>query len=58
MKIQIYRRKDGKWSWRLVSTVNGKKLASDAAQGYSRRIDTVGIVKSIFGEQYEIEVLS
>lgn len=46
--VEIYQRKDGKWSWRLRSGLNGKIVASDAAQGYSRRIDTVEIARSIF----------
>jgi uncharacterized protein YegP (UPF0339 family) len=55
-RIEIYRRKDGKWSWRLLSTANGKKVGGDMAQGYSRRIDCKAIVEGIFGDKYPIEI--
>lgn len=53
---EIYRRKDGKWSWRLVSTINGKIVAGDMAQGYSRRIDVVNIFQAIH-PNYEYQII-
>ena len=37
---ELYRRKDGKWSWRLRAE-NGKIIATDGAQGYENRVDAI-----------------
>ena len=34
----VYRRRDNKFGWRIVAA-NGKVIAGDMGQGYSRRID-------------------
>ncbi len=33
---QIYKRKDGKWAWRLIAS-NGQTVATDGGQGYSSK---------------------
>lgn len=38
MKLEIYRRDDRKWAWRLL-TKNGSVVATDGGQGYERRVD-------------------
>lgn len=38
MKIQFYRRADGKYGWRHLAS-NGEILANDAGQGYNNRED-------------------
>lgn len=35
--LEIYKRADGKWAWRLRS--NGQIVANDGAQGYENRED-------------------
>lgn len=37
---ELYRRKDGKWSWRLRAE-NGKIIATDGAQGYENKVDAI-----------------
>lgn len=36
--IEVYRRTDGKWAWRLVAS-NGNIIATDGGQGYENRAD-------------------
>jgi len=57
MKIEIYRRKDGKWSWRVRSTVNGRIMATDGQQGYSRRIDAASTARAVTGDSLPLEVI-
>jgi uncharacterized protein YegP (UPF0339 family) len=33
MKLEMYRREDGKWAWRVRAT-NGQIVATDGGQGY------------------------
>lgn len=35
MRAEVYRRPDGKWSWRLWSA--GKIVATDHGQGYEKK---------------------
>lgn len=35
MKLEIYRREDGKWAWR-VRAGNGQIVANDGGQGYEK----------------------
>lgn len=43
MKIQIFKRKDGRWSFR-VRAANGKVVATDGGQGYENKADAVDII--------------
>lgn len=45
---EMFKRKDGKFAWRLRSASNSKIVATDGAQGYTRSIDCETIFKSIF----------
>lgn len=38
MKLEVYRRADGLWAWRLKAK-NGRIIATDGGQGYERRHD-------------------
>lgn len=38
MKLEIYRRADGLFAWRLKAR-NGRIVATDGGQGYVRKID-------------------
>lgn len=40
MKIEFYRRTDGRLAWRLVAK-NGQPIATDGGQGYERFTDLV-----------------
>lgn len=46
-KLVPFKRVDGKWAWQLQK--NGKVVAGDASQGYSRRADCVKMANKIFG---------
>lgn len=48
MRIEIYKRKDGKWAWR-VRAANGKIVATDGAQGYERKIDAEDMADRVTG---------
>lgn len=50
-RLEVYRRKDRRWAWRLVAT-NGQVVAVDGAQGYSRRIDCLDMARSILAGSY------
>lgn len=45
---EMFKRKDGKFGWRLRSASNGKIVATDGAQGYTNRNDCINIFNSIF----------
>ena len=38
MKLEVYRREDGKWAWR-VRAANGEVVATDGGQGYENQHD-------------------
>jgi uncharacterized protein YegP (UPF0339 family) len=38
MKLEVYRREDGKWAWR-VRAANGQVVATDGGQGYDHAAD-------------------
>lgn len=38
MKLEIYKRSDGKWAWR-VRAENGQIVATDGGQGYENHLD-------------------
>ena len=40
MKLEIYKRTDGKWAWR-VRAENGQIVATDGGQGYENQHDAV-----------------
>lgn len=44
--LEVYRREDGKWAWRLIAT-NGSVIATDGGQGYEHRGEAVEMAKSI-----------
>ena len=48
MHVEIFRRDDGKYAWRVVAA-NHKVVATDGGQGFERRIDAVNIVRTLFG---------
>lgn len=45
---QQYKRKDGRFAWRVRSYSNDKIVATDGAQGYSRSIDCADMFHSLF----------
>lgn len=47
MNVEIYKRSDGKYAWRVVAA-NGKIVATDGGQGYERRIDAQRMVTRLF----------
>ena len=47
MKLEIYRRADGKWAWRLKAG-NGQVVATDGGQGYENLGDVADITREIF----------
>jgi uncharacterized protein YegP (UPF0339 family) len=44
---ELYRRKDGRWAWR-VRAGNGRIVAADGQQGYERRLDAVNMFEALF----------
>lgn len=57
MKIEVYRRKDGKWAWR-VRALNNKIVAVDGAQGYEHKGDAMQMAEEITsGGPMTMEVL-
>lgn len=40
MKIQFYKRADGKWAWRMIAA-NSQVIATDGGQGYENYEDAV-----------------
>ena len=49
MELNIYKRKDGKWAWRLIAQ-NGQVVATDGGQGYERRIDATDMALSVIDQ--------
>jgi uncharacterized protein YegP (UPF0339 family) len=50
MKIEVYKRKDKKWSWR-VRAANQKVVATDGGQGYENKADAVDIAVRLTNSQ-------
>lgn len=48
MNIEVYRREDGKWAWRLKAG-NHEILANDAGQGYENKDDAVASATMVTG---------
>lgn len=46
MKLEIYRREDGKWAWR-VRAGNGEIVATDGGQGYEKFADAQGMALKV-----------
>lgn len=49
MELNIYKRKDGKWAWRLIAQ-NGQIVATDGGQGYERKIDATDMALSVIDQ--------
>lgn len=45
-RIEVYRRGDGKWAWRLIAR-NGRVIAVDGGQGYDNEADARNMAESI-----------
>jgi uncharacterized protein YegP (UPF0339 family) len=50
-RLEVYRRVDRKWAWRLVAA-NGEIVATDAGQGYERKVDAIDQARAILGGHY------
>lgn len=50
MHVEVYRRPDGKFGWRLV--VNGRVIATDHGQGYERRGRALEMAQAVVGGAY------
>lgn len=50
MKLEIYRRLDGKWAWR-VRAGNGEIVATDGGQGYENQIDAQNMATRVLSPQ-------
>jgi uncharacterized protein YegP (UPF0339 family) len=55
MKIEVYRRGDGKWAWR-VRAANGQVVATDGAQGYSSRADAAAMALRVTGGEVDRDI--
>jgi uncharacterized protein YegP (UPF0339 family) len=45
-ELDVYKRNDGKWAWRLVAP-NGQIIATDGGQGYENRGDCERMGKAV-----------
>jgi uncharacterized protein YegP (UPF0339 family) len=45
-ELDVYKRNDGKWAWRLVAP-NGQIIATDGGQGYENRKDAERMGKAV-----------
>lgn len=50
-KLEIYRRTDDRWAWRLIAD-NGQVIATDGAQGYENRGDCEVVANAIVRGAY------
>jgi uncharacterized protein YegP (UPF0339 family) len=48
MEIEVYRRADGKWAFR-VKAANGEVIGTDGGQGYENMADAERTVKMLTG---------
>jgi uncharacterized protein YegP (UPF0339 family) len=51
METKVYRRKDGKWAWKLIAE-NGQIIATDGGQGYEHRQDAFEMASTIIEGGY------
>lgn len=51
MYIDIFKRKDGTWAWRLVAG-NGQIIATDGSQGYEKKADAFEMSRMIVSGGY------
>ena len=49
--IDVHRRKDRKWAWRLVAA-NGQVIATDGSQGYEKKADAFEMGRAIVTGDY------
>jgi uncharacterized protein YegP (UPF0339 family) len=56
MKIEIYRRADGKYAWRLKAG-NGEIIATDGGQGFENHEDCADSAALATGRQSRAEVI-
>lgn len=55
MKIEIYRRKDNKYAWRLIAR-NGQIIATDGGQGFENHEDCADSAALATGRQTRTDV--
>lgn len=46
IRVEVYRRHDGKWAWRAVAP-NGDIVATDGGQGYENHADAAEMAKNV-----------
>jgi len=46
MRVEMYKRHDRKWAWRLVAD-NGHIIATDGGQGYENRSDAMEMATKV-----------
>lgn len=49
--LEVYRRADGKWAWRLIAQ-NGEIVATDGGQGYENRADAEHTAEAVARGDY------
>lgn len=47
MKLNVFRRGDGRWAWHLLAE-NGQIVATDGGQGYENKGDAVDMATKLF----------
>lgn len=57
MRGELFKRKDGKFSWR-VRAENRKIIATDGAQGYENRNDAKKVFRNLFPDLPLTEFIS
>lgn len=55
MKLEIYRRGDGLFAWRLKA-VNGRVIATDGGQGYARKGACIRAADASTGRRFRADV--
>lgn len=56
MKLELYKREDGKWAWRLKGG-NGQIVATDGGQGYENRGDAQRMAEGIINPDVVTSVI-
>ena len=51
-KAEVYKRKDGKWAYRVKSS-NGQVVATDGGQGYASKKSALNTVTKLIGGEYK-----
>ena len=51
-KVEVYRREDAKFAWRLVAD-NGDIVATDGGQGYENMSDCVEMARKLSESEWE-----